>query len=89
MKTVDSLNKATMIHNTMGRKEVVLETYLKDVDNNIIGIKVTKDGDDVTNKILSDCGNHVAVALDVITGMNLPVGTSFRIIVDFETDQER
>lgn len=38
------------------------------------------------HKVLSDCGNHVAVALDVLTGMNLPVGTTFRVMIDFETD---
>ncbi|MBO5386815.1 MAG: hypothetical protein J6A59_01545 [Lachnospiraceae bacterium] len=86
MCKVNTLNKATMIHNTMGRKEVVLETYMEDTDNNIIGVKIIKDGNETTNKVLSDCGNHVAVALDVLTGMNLPVGTTFRVMIDFETD---
>lgn len=86
MQRVNSLNKATMIHNTMGRKEVVLETYMEDVDNNIIGVRITMDGSEVTDKVLGDCGNHVAVALDVLTGMNLPIGTTFRVMIDFETD---
>lgn len=46
MCKVNTLNKATMIHNTMGRKEVVLETYMEDTDNNIIGVKIIKDGNE-------------------------------------------
>ena len=77
---------ARMLNKTSGTKGINFETYLVDDVQNIIGVKITSEDGVPYNKLNEDAGNNIAVAMDVLTGLNLPVGTKFHISIDFDTE---
>lgn len=83
---IDELKTAEMINNTTGRKSLTFETYMVDSDSNTIGVKVVSEDGTICNKINEDAGNAIAVAMDVLLGKTLPVGTKFHVNIDFGTE---
>ena len=83
---VDELKTAEMLTKTSGRKCLTFETYIVDSDSNTIGVKVVSEDGTVCNKVNEDAGNAIAVAMDVLLGKALPVGTKFHLIIDFDTE---
>ena len=57
-----------------------------DSNSNTIGVKVVSEDGTVCNKVNEDAGNEIAVAMDVLLGKTLPVGTKFHLIIDFDTE---
>ena len=83
---VDELKTAEMITETSGRKSLTFETYQVDSDSNTIGVKVVSEDGTICNKVNEDAGNAIAVAMDVLLGRTLPVGTKFHVNIDFDTE---
>lgn len=83
---VDELKTAEMITETSGRKSLTFETYMVDSDSNTIGVKVVSEDGAICNKVNEDAGNAIAVAMDVLLGKTLPVGTKFHLKIDFDTE---
>ena len=83
---IDELKSAEMITETSGRKSLTFETYLVDSDSNTIGVKVVSEDGTICNKVNEDAGNAIAVAMDVLLGRTLPVGTKFHVNIDFDTE---
>lgn len=67
-------------------KTVEFETYMVDKDDNIIGVKVTKEDDKDCNKRIEDCGNHVAVAVELLSGIEVPIGTKIKLTIEIEPE---
>ena len=57
-----------------------------DNDSNTIGVKVVSEDGTICNKVNEDAGNAIAVAMDVLLGKTLPVGTKFHLNIDFDTE---
>lgn len=83
---IDELKSAEMLNDTSGRKSLTFETYLVDSDSNTIGVKVVSEDGTICNKINEDAGNAIAVAMDVLLGKTLPIGTKFHVNIDFDTE---
>lgn len=83
---IDELKSAEMINDTSGRKILTFETYLVDSESNTIGVKVDSEDGTICNKVNEDAGNAIAVAMDVLLGKTLPVGTKFHVNIDFDTE---
>lgn len=83
---VDELKTAEMLTKTSGRKSLTFETYVVDEESNTIGVKVVSEDGTVCNKVNEDAGNEIAVAMDILLGKTLPVGTKFHVNIDFETE---
>lgn len=83
---VDELKTAEMLTKTSGRKSLTFETYVVDSYSNTIGVKVVSEDGTVCNKVNEDAGNEIAVAMDILLGKTLPVGTKFHVNIDFETE---
>ena len=83
---IDELKTAEMINNTTGRKNLTFETYMVDSDSNTIGVKVVSEDGTICNKVNEDAGNAIAIAMDVLLGRTLPVGTKFHVNIDFGTE---
>lgn len=83
---VDELKSADMITETSGKKHLTFETYMVDKDSNTIGVRIISEDGFTCNKVNEDAGNAIAVAMDVFTGMSLPVGTKFHVKIDFDTE---
>ena len=83
---IDELKTAEMINNTTGRKSLTFETYMVDSDSNTIGVKVVSEDGTICNKVNEDAGNAIAIAMDVLLGRTLPVGTKFHVNIDFGTE---
>ena len=83
---IDELKTAEMINNTTGRKGLTFETYMVDSDSNTIGVKVVSEDGTICNKVNEDAGNAIAIAMDVLLGRTLPVGTKFHVNIDFGTE---
>ena len=83
---IDELKSAEMLNDTSGRKSLTFETYLVDSGSNTIGVKVVSEDGTICNKANEDAGNAIAVAMDVILGRTLPVGTKFHVNIDFDTE---
>lgn len=83
---IDELKTAEMINNTTGRKSLTFETYMVDSDSNTIGVKVVSEDGTICNKVNEDAGNAIAIAMDVLLGRTLPVGTKFHVNIDFDTE---
>lgn len=83
---IDELKSAEMINNTTGRKSLTFETYMVDSDSNTIGVKVVSEDGTICNKVNEDAGNAIAVAMDVLLGKTLPVGTKFHVNINFDTE---
>lgn len=83
MARIDDLTPARMINTTDGVKEVTFETYIVDEASNIIGVRVYDDDGVPCSKVNEDAGNAIAVAMDVLLGKTLPVGTKFHLKIDF------
>lgn len=82
----DDMKAARMISDTSGKKSISFETYMVNKDNNIIGLKVYSEDGEICSKANENTGNAVALAMDVLTGRALPVGTKFHLIIDFDTE---
>lgn len=82
---IDDLTLARMISATDGVKEVTFETYMVDEASNIIGVRVYDDDGVPCNKVNEDAGNVIAaaVAVEVLLGKTLPIGTKFHLKIDF------
>lgn len=80
---IDDLTPARMISATDGVKEVTFETYMVDEASNIIGVRVYDDDGVPCNKVNEDAGNAIAVAVEVLLGKTLPIGTKFHLKIDF------
>ena len=83
---IDELKSAEMINGTSGRKILTFETYMVDSESNTIGVKVVSEDGTICNKVNEDAGNAIAVAMDVLLGKTLPVGTKFHVNIDFDTE---
>lgn len=83
---IDELKSAEMLNDTSGRKSLTFETYLVDSDSNTIGVKVVSEDGTICNKVNEDAGNAIAVAMDVLLGKTLPIGTKFHVNIDFDTE---
>lgn len=83
---VDDMKAARMISDTSGKKSISFETYIVDEESNTIGVKVASEDEEICSKFNEDAGNAIAVAMDVLTGKTLPVGTKFHLIIDFDTE---
>lgn len=83
---VDELKAAEMFTETSGRKDLTFETYMVDSDSNTIGVKVVSEDGAICNKVNEDAGNAIAVAMDVLLGKTLPVGTKFHVNINFDTE---
>ena len=83
---IDELKTAEMLTKTSGRKSLTFETYMVDSDSNTIGVKVVSEDGTICNKVNEDAGNAIAVAMDVLLGKTLPVGTKFHVNIDFDTE---
>jgi len=85
------INAARMVSNTRGHKEICLQTRLVNKADNIIAADVySEDGMPCKKEIVEmNTGNHVAEALDTLTGWVLPIGTNVRVIIDFELPGEK
>ena len=83
---VDELKTAEMLTKTSGRKSLTFETYMVDSDSNTIGVKVVSEDGEICSKFNEDAGNEIAVAMDVLLGKTLPVGTKFHVSIDFEKE---
>lgn len=84
---VGTMKSADMISETSGRKSLSFETYMVDVDNNIIGVRVTSEDGEICHKLNEDAGNAIAMAMDVMLGKTLPVGTKFHLNIGFDTEK--
>lgn len=84
---IDDLTPARMISATDGVKEVTFETYMVDEANNIIGVRVYDDDGVPCSKVNEDAGNAIAVAVEVLLGKTLPLGTKFHLKIDFSFDE--
>lgn len=83
---IDELKSAEMLNDTSGRKSLTFETYLVDSGSNTIGVKVVSEDGTICNKANEDAGNAIAVAMDVLLGKTLPIGTKFHVNIDFDTE---
>lgn len=83
---VDELKTAEMLTKTSGRKCLTFETYIVDEESNTIGVKVVSEDGEICSKFNEDAGNEIAVAMDVLLGKALPVGTKFHVNIDFEKE---
>lgn len=83
---IDELKTAEMLTKTSGRKSLAFETYMVDSDSNTIGVKVASEDGTICNKVNEDAGNAIAVAMDVLLGKTLPVGTKFHVNINFDTE---
>lgn len=83
---IDELKSAEMLNDTSGRKSLTFETYMVDSDSNTIGVKVVSEDGTICNKVNEDAGNAIAVAMDVLLGKTLPVGTKFHVNINFDTE---
>ena len=84
---IDDLTPARMVNTTAGVKEVAFETYMVDEASNIIGVKVSNEDCVLCNKVNEDAGNAIAVAMDVLLGKTLPIGTKFHLKIDFSFEE--
>lgn len=80
------IEAAKLISETRGHKEVYLKTRLVNKNHNTISADVySEDGVACHKEIVErDTGNHVAEALDTLTGWILPIGTKVKVTIDFE-----
>lgn len=78
----DEIESAKMISSTDGTKSICIETYMVNEAANIIGVKVYSEDGQTVNKIIED-GNSIAVALDMLCGTELPLGTKASLQIDF------
>lgn len=82
----DEIEPAKMISNTDGTKSICVETYMVNEGANIIGVKVYSEDGQTVNKIIED-GNYIAVALDMLCGTDLPLGTKVSLQIDFSLNK--
>ena len=83
---IDELKSAEMLTKTSGRKSLTFETYMVDSDSNTIGVKVVSEDGTICINVYEDAGNAIAIAMDVLLGKTLPVGTKFHVNIDFDTE---
>lgn len=85
MTLSNDIKPAKMISETSGTKTINFETVMLNDVANSIGVIITSE-DGTPCKKESDCGNNIAVAMDILTGLDLPVGTKFSLRIDFDTE---
>ena len=69
------------------KKDITLSTSLIDKENNAIAVNIYGDDGEVERFIEAGpvgVGNHIAVALDELMEMNIPIGKKIRVQIEIE-----
>lgn len=74
-----------MIH---WKKSVEFSVEEKDAHSGLLNLHMFYDGNVVEDRVIQSdeidhSGNDIAVAMDILTNMNLPVGTKFKLKIEF------
>lgn len=85
------IEQAKMLSNTQGKKEICLETIQLNKETNTICARIySEDGTPCDKHVkLYNSGNHIAETLDILTGLQLPIGTKFHISIDFDVPEDK
>lgn len=85
LKKFGTLNKSEVNDDIHGVKRVKFETYMADTETNTVGLRVLKDGNQEVDLNVDEFGygNVVNTAMCILTGLDLPVGTTFEVKISF------
>lgn len=72
-----------------GEKDIYFKTVLENAKENYIGVKVISEDGNTCDKTIDSAngGNEIALALDALTNMKIPVGTRFSIKIRFDSSE--
>lgn len=83
----NEVSKPRVFTKGFGEKDIYFQTVLENAKENYIGVKIMSEDGKTCNKTIDGAngGNEIALALDTLTNMKIPVGTRFSIKIRFDS----
>lgn len=86
-KNKNAVSKPRVFAEGFGEKDIYFQTVLENAKENYIGIKIMSEDGKTCNKTIDSANgsNEIALALDALTNMKIPVGTRFSVKIRFDS----